>query len=143
VRYKRFTSFTVADIPGLIEGAHEGKGLGIQFLRHLERTRALVFLVECTSKDIKKDFDVLLNELAQFSKNLSERSKIVAITKMDIAPDDIRRLTASKKWLAKNFGHVPVCRISAISGEGVQELVDMMWKQVEDQMAEENPEQKE
>jgi GTP-binding protein len=143
VRYKGFRSFTVADIPGLIEGAHEGKGLGIQFLRHIERTRALVFLIECTSNDMRKDFHVLLNELALFSKDLSEKSKIVAITKMDIATDEIRRLTASKKWLTKNFDAISVCRISALSGEGIPDLVDLMWKQVEDQRADEYPEEKE
>ncbi len=130
VRYKNFKSFTVADMPGLIEGAHEGKGLGIQFLRHIERTRVLVFLIECTSPDIKRDFDVLLNELRMFSESLGEKPKVVAMTKMDMATDEIRRLTGNRRRMKDRFGAIPVCRISALTGEGLPELLDVMWKEL-------------
>lgn len=134
VRYKNFKSFTVADMPGLIEGAHEGKGLGIQFLRHIERTRVLVFLIECTSPDVKRDFDALLNELRMFSESLGEKPKVVAITKIDMATDEIRRLTGNRRRMKDRFGAIPVCGISALTGEGLPELLDVMWKQLESQV---------
>jgi GTP-binding protein len=84
-------SFVVADIPGLIEGAHEGKGLGIQFLKHIERTKALLYLIDCTSDDIKRDYKILANELKAFSKDLPKKKKIIAITKLDIADEDVRK----------------------------------------------------
>jgi len=142
VHYKSFKSFTVADLPGLIEGAHQGKGLGIQFLRHIERTRVLVFLIECTSPDIKKDFDVLLNEIRMFSEDLIEKPKIITITKMDIAADKIRQLTGDRHRMRDDFGTIPVCRISALTGEGLSELLDLMWKQLETQMIAEYMEEK-
>jgi GTP-binding protein len=124
VRYQEEKSFTVADIPGLLEGAHEGRGLGIQFLRHIERTRVLVFLVECTSEDPKKDYQVLLNELAQFKKDLPRRKKVVALTKTDTA--DAALLKRLKKI---SFGRgVPVVPISAVSRDGLDVLLDHLWK---------------
>lgn len=125
VRIDYGKSFVVADIPGLIEGAHEGRGLGIQFLRHIERTRVLLFLIECTSPDPKADFDVLLNELKLFNKDLAGKSRIVAITKTDILGEEAIR---SLKKL--RFGKTPVHLISAVAGAGIPELVKEMWKKV-------------
>jgi GTPase len=124
VRYAEGKSFVIADIPGLIEGAHEGKGLGIQFIRHIERTRVLVLLVESISKDPKKDYQILLNELASYKPAIAKKKKIVALTKVDIITE------ADKKKLSKvKFGRsVMTIPISAVSGEGLRELMDEMWK---------------
>lgn len=124
VHYTEGKSFVIADIPGLIEGAHEGKGLGIQFIRHIERTRVLVFLVESISDDLKKDYQVLLNELKSFNPAIAKKKKIVAITKMDII-DEVDR----KKFTKLKFGRgVITIPISAVAGEGLRELLDEMWK---------------
>ena len=124
VRYAEGKSFVVADIPGLIEGAHEGKGLGIQFIRHIERTRVLVFLIESSSEDPKKDYHVLLNELASYNPAIAKKKKIAALTKMDIV-DEIDR----KKLVKLKFGRgVMTIPISAVTGEGLRELLDEVWK---------------
>ena len=124
VRYAEGRSFVVADIPGLIEGAHEGKGLGIQFLKHIERTKVLVFLIESISEDPKKDYQVLLNELASFKSAIAKKKKIVALTKMDIADESQKNKLAKMK-----FGRgVEAMPISAVAGEGVQHLLDAMWQ---------------
>ncbi|MCX6120026.1 MAG: GTPase ObgE [Ignavibacteriales bacterium] len=124
VRYAEGNSFVIADIPGLIEGAHEGKGLGIQFIRHIERTRVLVFLIESISEDPKKDYHILLNELASYNPAIARKKKIVALTKMDIVHE------ADKKKLASiKFGRgVVTFSISAVTGEGLRELLGEMWK---------------
>ncbi|MBI4418391.1 MAG: GTPase ObgE [Ignavibacteriales bacterium] len=117
-------SLVVADIPGLIEDAHQGKGLGIQFLRHIERTRVLVFLLEASRPDPKADYAVLLNELKSFDSALVKKPRIVVLTKMDIVEGekerDLRRLRFVR-------GVKPIL-ISAVTGRGVQELVRSMWK---------------
>ncbi len=124
VRFTEGRSFVVADIPGLIEGAHEGKGLGIQFLKHIERTKVLVFLIESTSEDPKKDYQVLLSELSSYKSAIIKKKKIVALTKTDIADE------AGKKKLSKlKFGRgIKTVLISAVSNEGIQSLLDEMWK---------------
>jgi GTPase len=124
VRYAEGKSFVVADIPGLIEGAHEGKGLGIQFLKHIERTKVLVFLIESISEDPKKDYMVLLNELSSFKSAIAKKKKIVALTKMDVADE-----TQKKKLAKMKFGRgVVTVPISAVAGEGIRDLLDEMWK---------------
>lgn len=132
VRYRNYKSFVVADMPGLIEGAHEGKGLGIHFLRHIERTRVLVFLVECISIDTLKTYQVLLQELRSFNEKLMNKRKILAITKIDLAHDVLR------KQLRKPAG-IPTHFISAVSGEGIPNLVDEMWKAVAKELTHERP----
>ena len=126
VRFAEGKSFVVADIPGLIEGAHEGKGLGIQFLRHIERTRVLVFLIESMSEDPKEDYKVLLNELTSFKSAIARKKKIVVLTKTDTIDE------AAKKKLAKvKFGRgVMTIPISAVTGDGIRDLLDEMWKVV-------------
>ena len=127
VRYAEGKSFVIADIPGLIEGAHEGKGLGIQFIRHIERTRVLVFLIESISDDPKKDYQILLNELASYNPAIAKKKKIVALTKMDVVNE------ADTKKLAKiKFGRgVETRPISAVTGYGIRELLDDMWNVLE------------
>ncbi|HLP17380.1 MAG TPA: GTPase ObgE, partial [Bacteroidota bacterium] len=98
VYYKESKSFVVADIPGLIEGAHDGKGLGIQFLKHIERTKALVYLIDCTSETIKDDYKVLFNELKSFNPDLPKKKTIIALTKLDIADDDVRKAARKVKF---------------------------------------------
>jgi GTP-binding protein len=126
VRYREFRSFVVADMPGLIEGAHTGKGLGIEFLRHIERTRVLVFLIECTSDDPKDQYKVLFNELRSFNLELSKKPKIIALTKMDLADGGLRGTIGS---IGFRKG-IPVIPISAVTGEGLDEVVDAMWKKL-------------
>ena len=124
VRYAEGKSFTLADMPGLIMGAHEGKGLGIQFLRHIERTKVLVFLIESVSEDPKRDYAILLNELASYNEDLAKKPKIVALTKIDLFDE------ATLKRLKKvSFGRrIPVVRISAVSRAGLQDLLEEMWR---------------
>lgn len=124
VRYKNYKSFVVADMPGLIEGAHEGKGLGIQFLRHIERTRVLVFLVECLRPDILNDYRVLFEELGSFNERVVKKQRILAVTKMDLADEGLRK--ELKKL--KPPGKIPTHLVSAVSGEGIPRLLDEMWK---------------
>lgn len=114
-------SFVVADIPGLIEGAHAGKGLGTQFLRHIERTKVLVFLIEATSKDPKSDYKVLLNEMKLFNKDLPGKPGIIALTKIDLLEEG-----QLKKLTRLSFRHVPVFLISSVSGRGVKSLIREM-----------------
>ncbi len=125
VRVDMGRSFVVADIPGLIKGAHAGKGLGIQFLRHIERTKVLVFLIESTSNNPKEDYRVLLNELKLFGQDLPRKPKIVALTKIDLL--DEQQLRSLKKI---SFGAVPVSLMSSVSNAGVKSLVSEMWKAI-------------
>ncbi|MDP2883943.1 MAG: GTPase ObgE [Ignavibacteria bacterium] len=124
VRYAEGKSFTLADMPGLIKGAHLGKGLGIQFLRHIERTRVLVFLIESISEDPKRDYESLLHELASYNAALAKKPKIVALTKIDLFEEK-----ALKRLKRVSFGKkIPVIRISSVSREGLQPLLDEMWR---------------
>jgi len=123
VQYKD-NSFVVADIPGLIEGAHEGRGLGIEFLRHIERTSVLVVLIDATSDNLTSDYQTLINEMESYNPLLVQKPRIVTMTKMDLVADK----NLGEKFLqSTNF---PACRISAASGEGIDMLVGMMWEAV-------------
>jgi GTPase len=121
VRVDNGAGFVVADIPGLIEGAHAGKGLGIQFLRHIERTRMLVYLLDATRPDVKADFAVLENELRLFNATLPRRPKLIALTKMDAVDDETRAALAKIR-----FGRTSVFMISAVAGDGIRELVQAL-----------------
>ena len=118
-------SFVVADIPGLIAGAHSGKGLGVQFLRHVERTRILLFLLDATNPDPKADYETLLSELKAFNKTLIKKPRLVALTKMDAVDSDAR-----KTINAIRFGRVAPLKISAPTGEGIDELVSALGKKL-------------
>lgn len=125
VRYKDYESFTVADIPGIIEGAHQGKGLGIKFLRHIERTRILLFLIEVTSENYQKDFDTLYNELKKYSKKLVEKKILVALSKADLVnSDDLKKLEKIKLKKTKE----PALLFSSATGFGLQNLLDKVWE---------------
>ncbi|MBS1859196.1 MAG: 50S ribosome-binding GTPase, partial [Acidobacteria bacterium] len=115
-------SFVVADIPGLIEGAHMGAGLGIQFLRHIERTKLLAHLVDmgdATGRDPLNDFDVIMNELASFSEDLAKKPMVVVATKMDAAQDEGR--VAALRELAAERG-MAFFEISSVTGQGIENL---------------------
>ncbi len=125
VKYKDFNSFVVADIPGLIEGAHLGKGLGIQFLKHIERTKILLIMLDAFSEDYQKDYDILINELKSYNKELSKRKKIVVFTKADVYTEE--ELAEVKKRKVKGYRGKPLV-ISSVSGYGIAELLDTLWE---------------
>jgi GTP-binding protein len=125
VRVAEAKSFVVADIPGLIEGAHQGKGLGTQFLRHIERTRILAFLLDATSEDLKGDYAVLLKELRSFNATLTRKPKLIVLTKMDLIPK-----SDWKRFKAMSIGRTKVLTISAVSGEGVHDLIGALAKKM-------------
>lgn len=126
VRYKESKSFVVADMPGLIEGAHLGKGLGIQFLRHIERTRVLVYLIECTYEDPKKALEMLQKEIKLFNKDMLKKPQIVVITKTDLADEALIKKIKKIKFSSKKFDSVHF--ISAVANIGIPDLVKSMWK---------------
>jgi GTP-binding protein len=129
VRYKEYDSFTIADIPGIIEGAHEGKGLGLKFLRHIERTKILLIMVEAISDDYQRDFDILLKELKNYSKTLATKKKIFGISKADLlTPDRIEKV----KSLTLNNHKEKIIVFSAVSGYGMDELLDTLWTELKD-----------
>ena len=122
VRYYDDQSFVMADIPGIIEGAHEGKGIGIRFLRHIERNSVLLFMVSAEEDDIKASYETLLNELKEYNPELLDKDRVLAITKCDLIDKDIEK--EIEPSLPEGIPHV---FISSISGEGIKELKDMLW----------------
>lgn len=124
VSYHDFQSFIMADIPGIIEGAHQGKGLGLRFLRHIERNSILLFMVPADSKDIKDEYNILLNELKQYNEELVSKQKVLAITKSDLIDDEL------EVELRKDLPNVPSIFISSHTGRGLQQLKDMLWKEL-------------
>jgi GTPase len=124
VSYKEYKSFTVADIPGLIEGASEGKGLGIQFLRHIERTRTLVILVDCLSEDYMKEYSVLRKELETYSQELIQKPFLVALSKTDTL---FESNDEKKNEFSEQIGQ-PVYEFSSVSRAGVPDLLDRIWE---------------
>lgn len=125
VAYREGKSFVMADIPGIIEGAHAGKGLGVRFLRHIERNSILLFMIPCDSRDIRKDYDILLNELEKYNPELLDKKRLLAVTKCDMLDQEL--LTAMKKEVPKGL---PVIFISSAAGMGIQELKDEIWKAI-------------
>ena len=125
VAYRDGKSFVMADIPGIIEGAHLGKGIGLRFLRHIERNSILLFMIPCDTKDIKKEYAILLNELQQFNPELLDKSAILAITKTDMLDEGL--IKEMKKELPSKISTV---FISSISGKGLDELKDLLWKEL-------------
>ena len=123
VAYRDDLSFVMADIPGIIEGAAEGRGLGIRFLRHIERNSLLLFLVPADSKDIQKEYDVLLHELRKYNPELLDKKRLLAISKSDMLDDELKE--EMQKELPKD---VPSVFISAITNQGLSQLKDLIWK---------------
>jgi GTP-binding protein len=123
VAYRDYKSFVMADIPGIIEGASEGKGLGLRFLRHIERNSVLLFLVPADADNIKNEFEVLLNELQEYNPELLDKERLLAISKSDLLDDELKE--ALKAELPEN---VPYVFMSSHTGVGLVELKDMIWK---------------
>lgn len=121
VRYRDDRSFVVADIPGIIEGAHEGRGLGLRFLRHIERNSVLLFMVPADSKNIKQEYTILLNELEQYNPELLDKSRILAITKCDLLDDEL------KSEIKKDLPEIPFVFISSVANIGLLKLKDLIW----------------
>jgi GTP-binding protein len=122
VSYRDHRSFVMADIPGIIEGAHAGKGLGLRFLRHIERNSLLLFMIPADSDDIKKEYNILLNELKQYNPELLHKERLLAITKSDMLDEEL--VIALKKDLPK----IPALFISSVAQQGLVELKDLIWK---------------
>jgi len=116
----------MADIPGIIEGAHEGKGLGLRFLRHIERNSILLFMIPTDSKNIAKEYDILLNELKLYNPELLDKQRIIAISKSDLI-DDKAKLKI-KKDISSKINDIPFEFISSVSNIGLVEIKDLLWK---------------
>lgn len=125
VDYRGDKSFVMADIPGIIEGASEGKGLGLRFLRHIERNAVLLFMVPADSDDIKRDYEILKKELHDFNPELSDKSRVLAITKADLLDDEL--LEEIKRDIPTDC---PVVFISSVAGSGLTELKDVLWREI-------------
>lgn len=125
VQYRGDKSFVMADIPGIIEGASEGKGLGLRFLRHIERNAVLLFMVPADSDDIKRDYEVLLREVREFNPELADKRRVLAISKSDMLDDELRAEIARELP-----DDVPTVFISAVTGQGIQELKDLLWREI-------------
>jgi GTP-binding protein len=123
VEYRDYQSFVMADIPGIIEGAAEGKGLGHRFLRHIERNSTLLFLVPADSDDIQKEYEILLNELKKHNPELLDKDRLLAVSKSDMLDDELKE--EIKKELPKEIPHI---FISSVDQTGLIELKDVLWK---------------
>ncbi len=128
VSYRGDRSFVMADIPGIIEGASEGKGLGLRFLRHIERNAVLLFMVPADADDIKKEYEILASELEKFNPQLADKPRVLAISKSDMLDDELR--VEMEGHLPEGIPHV---FISAVTGQGITELKDMLWGEITDE----------
>lgn len=126
VEYRDFKSFVIADIPGIIEGAAEGKGLGHYFLRHIERNSTLLFLIPADTDDIKKEFDILLDELRRYNPEMLDKDRLIAISKCDMLDDELK--AELKIQLDKEFDGIPYIFISSVAQQGLTELKDKLWQ---------------
>ena len=124
VKYRDYRSFIMADIPGIIEGAHTGKGLGLRFLRHIERNSVLLFMIAADSDDIHKEYNILLNELKQYNPELLYKDRLLAITKSDMLDQEL------KDEISKDLPEIPYLFISSVAEEGLVELKDMIWNKI-------------
>lgn len=127
VSYRDNRSFVMADIPGIIEGASEGKGLGLRFLRHIERNAVLLFMVPADADDVTKQYEILLRELERFNPQLMDKHRILAVSKSDMLDDELRE--EIEATLPKDIPHV---FISAVTGQGIDKLKDVLWEAVTD-----------
>ncbi len=125
VNYYDDKSFVMADIPGIIEGAHEGKGLGIRFLKHIERNSMLLFIVPSDSKDINQEYKILLKELKEYNPDLLDKDKVLAISKSDMLDEELKK--EIKKHLPRK---VETIFFSSMTGENIQQLKDILWKKL-------------
>ena len=125
VGYRDNRSFVMADIPGIIEGASEGRGLGLRFLRHIERNAVLLFMVPADADDIRAEYELLLNELRQFNPELVDKPRVLAVSKSDMLDEEL--IEAITQELPEGVPHV---FISAVTGFGLQALKDMLWREI-------------
>ena len=126
VAYRDFQSFVIADIPGIIEGAAEGKGLGHYFLRHIERNSTLLFLVPADAEDIKKEYDILIDELRRYNPEMLDKDRLVAISKSDMLDEELK--AEMKQQLDKEFKGISYMFISSVAQQGLTELKDKLWQ---------------
>lgn len=126
VAYRDFQSFVIADIPGIIEGAAEGRGLGHYFLRHIERNSTLLFLVPADADDIKAQYDILVDELRRYNPEMLDKDKLVVISKCDMLDDELK--AEMKQQLDKDFKGIPYMFISSVAQQGLTELKDKLWQ---------------
>ena len=124
VSYRDNKSFVMADIPGIIEGASEGKGLGTRFLRHIERNSLLLFVIPADADDIKAEYDILLNELVQYNPELADKKRLLAISKTDLLDDELQ------EEISKDLPDIPYVFISAVTNTGLSQLKDLLWKEL-------------
>lgn len=124
VSYRNNRSFVMADIPGIIEGASEGKGLGLRFLRHIERNSLLLFMIPADTQDIKKEYDILHNELVKYNPELLDKRRVLAVTKSDMLDEELIEA------LSQDLPDIPHVFISSITGQGIIELKDLLWKEL-------------
>ena len=129
VEYRDFQTFVMADIPGIIEGAAEGKGLGHYFLRHIERNSILLFLIPADADDIKKQYDILLDELRRYNPEMLDKERIIAISKSDMLDAELK---AELKIELDNELPIPYLFISSVAQQGITELKDLLWKMLND-----------
>jgi len=122
VAYRENKSFVMADIPGIIEGAHEGKGLGIRFLRHIERNSILLFVIPADSKSIKEEYDILLNELRMYNPEMLDKKRILTISKSDLLDDELKRA------MEEDLPEIPRIFTSAVTASGLTQLKDLLWR---------------
>ena len=125
VSYRDGKSFVMADIPGIIEGASEGRGLGLRFLRHIERNSLLLFMVPGDTDNIKKEYDILLDELKKFNSQMLDKHRVLAVTKCDLLDDELIEML--KEDLPQNL---PVVFISSVTGQGITQLKDILWQEL-------------
>lgn len=128
VSYRGDSSFVMADIPGIIEGASEGKGLGLRFLRHIERNAVLLFMVPADADDIKAQYDILVGELERFNPQLADKPRVLAISKSDMLDDEL--MAEIEATLPEGVPHI---FISAVTGMGLTQLKDMLWAEITDE----------
>jgi GTP-binding protein len=126
VAYRDFQSFVIADIPGIIEGAAEGKGLGHYFLRHIERNSTLLFLVPADADDIKKEYEILLDELRRYNPEMLDKDRLIVVSKSDMLDEELK--AELKIQLDKEFGDTPYMFISSVAQQGLTELKDKLWQ---------------
>ena len=124
VGYRDNRSFVMADIPGIIEGASEGKGVGLRFLRHIERNSLLLFMIAADAADIQNEYKILDNELNQYNPDLAEKNRVLAITKSDLLDDEL------KKAIANDLPDIPFLFISSVTQQGITELKDLLWEEL-------------
>ena len=124
VDYRDGRSFVMADIPGIIEGASDGKGLGLRFLRHIERNSLLLFMIPADADDIKKEYEILNNELTRYNPDLADKNKVLAITKSDLLDEELTEA------IARELPDIPYIFISSITRQGIMQLKDMLWKEL-------------